>query len=355
VASLLEPFRLRDLTFPNRIGVSPMCQYIGVDGFPTEWHLVHLGSRAAGRNGLVMTEATAVSPEGRISHGCLGIWDDEHAERLGRIAAFITSEGAVPGIQIGHAGRKASTSPPFAGGRPLGMDEGGWQVTGPSATPFSPDSPTPIAMDQEAIDLVVRDFVSAAVRAWEAGFSVVEIHAAHGYLLHSFLSPLSNLRVDGYGGDFKGRTRLLLRIVEEVRAALPDRAVIFVRLSATDWTDGGWTIDDTVEVARLLGERGVDLIDCSSGGVIPGVRIPAAPGYQVPFAARVRREAGVPSAAVGLITEPGQADAIIRSGEADLVLFGRESLRDPNFPLRAARELGEQEATRAPQPYERAW
>ncbi len=355
MASLLEQFQLRDLVFPNRVGVSPMCQYVGVNGFPTEWHQVHLGSRAAGRNGLVMTEATAVSPEGRITHGCLGIWDDQHAERLGILAQFITSQGSVAGIQIGHAGRKASTSPPFAGGRPLSMGEGGWEVIGPSATPFSSDSPTPIAMDQDVINRVIRDFVASAVRAWEVGFRVIEIHAAHGYLIHSFLSPLSNLRDDDYGGDFSGRTRFLLRAVDEIRAALPDRAVLFVRLSATDWTEGGWTADDSVEVSRLLGDRGVDLIDCSSGGVIPGVQIPSAPGYQVPLAARVRREAGIATAAVGLITEPAQADAIVRSGDADLVLFGRESLRDPNFPLRAARELGSEAGTRAPQPYERAW
>lgn len=355
MASLLESFRLRDVTFSNRIGVSPMCQYIGVDGFPTAWHQVHLGSRAAGRNGVVIAEATAVSPEGRISPGCLGIWDDDHAERLGVIAEFIGSQGSVAGIQISHAGRKAAVHAPFAGGHPLGQEEGAWDVIGPSSSAFGPGSPTPIAMDEVVIDRVVGDFVASAVRAWNVGFRVIEIHAAHGYLIHSFLSPLSNLRDDEYGGDFRGRTRLLLRIVEDVRRALPERAVLFVRLSATDWVDGGWTVDDTVEVAQLLRERGVDLIDCSSGGVVPGVQIPTGPGYQVPFAARVRREAGIPSAAVGLITEPAQADAIVRSGEADLVFFGRESLRDPYFPLRAARELGAPETARAPQPYERAW
>jgi 2,4-dienoyl-CoA reductase-like NADH-dependent reductase (Old Yellow Enzyme family) len=355
MASLLEPLRLRGVKLPNRIGVSPMSQYMATDGYPTEWHQVHLGSRAVGRNGLVMTEAIAVAPEGRITPRCLGIWDETRADRLGVLAAFISEQGSVPGIQLAHAGRKASTAPPSAGGGPLGPEDGGWEVIGPSALPFGPEHPTPTAMDDDTIDRVVDDFAVASVRAWGAGFRVIELHAAHGYLLHSFLSPLTNHRDDGYGGDLHGRARLLLRTVERIRTAVPDEAVLFVRLSATDWVDGGWTIEDTIDVSRLLRERGVDLIDCSSGGIIPGVNIPLAPGYQVPFAERVRSGAGVPTAAVGLITEPAQADVIIRTGQADLVLVGRESLRDPYFPLRAARELGNPVLVAAPQPYERAW
>jgi 2,4-dienoyl-CoA reductase-like NADH-dependent reductase (Old Yellow Enzyme family) len=355
MGSLLEPLRLRGLTLPNRIGVSPMCQYMATDGFADEWHQVHLGSRAVGRNGLVLTEATAVAPEGRITPRCLGIWDDARAERLGAIAAFITAQGSVPGIQLAHAGRKASSAPPSAGGAPLLPEDGGWEVIGPSAIPFGPEHPTPTAMDDGTIDQVVDDFAAAAARAWDAGFRVLEVHAAHGYLLHSFLSPLSNHRTDAYGGDLLGRARMLLRTVERIRATVSDAAVLFVRLSATDWVDGGSTIEDTVEVSRLLRERGVDLIDCSSGGAVPGARIPIAPGYQVTFAARVRVEAAVPTAAVGLITQPEQADAIVRSGQADLVLLGRESLRDPYFPIRAARELGDPDRVPAPQPYERAW
>lgn len=353
--SLFDPLMVRSLSFPNRIGVSPMCQYVAIDGFPTPWHQVHLGSRAAGRNGLIMMEATAVSREGRITPGCLGIWDDAHAERLQPIASFISGQGSVAGIQLAHAGRKASTSPPFDGGRPLGPEEGGWEVIGPTDTPFSPTSPVPVAMDAADIDQVVLDFVLAAGRAVVAGFSVIEIHAAHGYLLHSFLSPLVNHRTDTHGGDLQGRARPLLRIADGIRASVPESVVLFVRISATDWTEGGWTIEDSIELAQLLRDRGVDLVDCSSGGIIPGVSIPTGPGYQVEFAARIRREAEISTAAVGLITEPEQAEHIVRSGAADMVLFGRESLRDPYFPLRAARELDHVIDLTIPRSYGRAW
>jgi 2,4-dienoyl-CoA reductase-like NADH-dependent reductase (Old Yellow Enzyme family) len=338
--SLFSPFQLRSVEFANRIGVSPMCQYSCEDGFATDWHLVHLGSRAQGGAGLVIVEASAVVPEGRISSGDLGIWRDEHIPALERIASFLHSQGSRVGIQLAHAGRKGSMSVPFAGERLLAPAEGGWQPVGPSALAFSPDYAVPQALDQAGIDAVVEAFGQAAQRALRAGFDLVEIHAAHGYLLHQFLSPLANQRTDAYGGSFENRTRLALEVVDAVRAEWPAHLPLFVRLSATDWAEGGWNVDESVQLARLLKEHGVDLVDASSGGQVPNAKIPVGPGFQVEFAARIRREAGVATAAVGLITDPAQANAVIAEGEADLVLLGRELLRDPYWPVHAAAALG---------------
>ncbi len=337
---LFEPLRLRGVTLRNRIGVSPMCQYSCVDGVATDWHLVHLGSRAVGGAGLVLTEATAVLPEGRISPEDLGLWSDAHAEPLARVAAFVKAQGAAPGVQLAHAGRKASTRRPWDGGKPLPPEDGGWRPVGPGPHAFAPAHAVPDALDGAGLVRIVDAFRQAAARALDAGFDVLELHAAHGYLLAEFLSPLVNRRDDAYGGSFEGRTRLLREVVGAVRGVWPERLPLLVRVSATDWVEGGWSGDDTVALARLLAPLGVDLIDCSSGGAVPDAKVPVGPGYQVPFAARVRREAGVPSATVGLITEPAQADAIVREGEADLVLLARELLRDPYWPLHAARALG---------------
>jgi len=337
---LFEPLRLRGVTLRNRIGVSPMCQYSCVDGMASDWHLVHLGSRAVGGAGLVLTEATAVLPEGRISPEDLGLWSDAHAEPLARIAAFVKAQGAAPGVQLAHAGRKASTRRPWDGGAPLPPSDGGWRPVGPGADAFTPAHTVPDALDGPGLVRVVDAFRRAAARALDAGFELLELHAAHGYLLAELLSPLVNRRDDAYGGSFEGRTRLLREVVSAVRGVWPERLPLLVRVSATDWVEGGWSGDDTVALARLLAPLGVDLIDCSSGGAVPDAKVPVGPGYQVPFAARVRREAGVPSAAVGLITDPAQADAIVREGEADLVLLARELLRDPYWPLHAARALG---------------
>jgi len=340
-AALFSPFRLRSIEFANRVGVSPMCQYSSQDGFATDWHLVHLGSRAQGGAGLVMTEASAVLPEGRISPDDLGIWKDEHIPALQRIASFIHSQGARAGVQLAHAGRKGSTKSPFAGEGAVGPEDGGWTPVAPSAIAFAPNYPMPAALDQAGIDAVVDGFRRAAQRALTAGFDVVEIHAAHGYLLHEFLSPLSNHRTDGYGGSFENRTRLLLEVADAVRAAWPERLPLFVRISATDWAEGGWNIEESVRLGGLLRERGVDLVDCSSGGLVPGVKIPLGPGYQVEFARRIRREAGMATAAVGMITEPAQANEIIAKGDADLVLLARAMLRDPYWALHAAAALDE--------------
>jgi 2,4-dienoyl-CoA reductase-like NADH-dependent reductase (Old Yellow Enzyme family) len=338
---LFSSFRLRSVEFANRIGVSPMCQYSSEDGFANDWHLVHLGSRAQGGAGLVILEAAAVLPEGRISPADLGIWKDEHIPALARIAEFLHTQGARAGMQLAHAGRKASTWPPSKGtGRVLPGD-GGWQPVAPSAIAFSPEYGMPAALDQAGIDAVVDAFRQAARRALQAGFDLVEIHAAHGYLLHQFLSPLANLRTDGYGGNFASRTRLMLEVADAMRCVWPERLPLFVRISATDWADGGWDPDASVELARLLREHGVDLIDVSSGGIVANARIPIAPGYQVGFAARIRREAGIATAAVGLITEPEQANAIVAQGEADMVLLARAMLRDPYWPVQAAAALGE--------------
>jgi len=338
---LFSPFQLRSVVFPNRIGVSPMCEYSSEDGFANDWHLVHLGARAQGGAGLVMTEASAVTPEGRISINDLGIWKDEHIAKLDEIVQFIHAQGARAGMQLAHAGRKGSMTAPFGGERLLTPEEGRWEPQGPSAIAFSPSYAVPKALDQAEIAGVVSAFADAARRADKAGFDVVEIHAAHGYLLHEFLSPLANQRTDQYGGSFDNRIRLLLEVTDAVRATWPDHLPLFVRISATDWAEGGWTLDESVELARRLRERGVDLVDASSGGQVPHVKIPLGPGYQVPFAARVRKETGMPTAAVGMITEAKQANSIIANGEADMVLLAREMLRDPYWPLHAAAALGE--------------
>jgi len=341
-APLFSPFQLRSIEFRNRIGVSPMCQYFSDDGFANDWHLVHLGSRAQGGAGLVSTEATAVLPGGRISPADLGIWKDEHIPNLRRIAEFIHTQGSRAGTQLAHAGRKGSTASPFEP-RPttVAPSEGGWQPVAPSAVAFAPDYPLPAALDPSGIKAVVEGFRHAARRALEAGFDFVEIHAAHGYLLHEFLSPLSNIRTDAYGGSFDNRIRIVLETVDAVRAVWPERLPLFVRISATDWAEGGWNPDESVELAKRLREHGVDLVDASSGGLVPNAKIPAAPGFQVQFAARIRRETGIATAAVGLITEPAQANAIVSEGEADFVFLARAMLRDPYWPLHAAATLGE--------------
>ncbi|MDB4905304.1 MAG: NADH:flavin oxidoreductase [Gemmatimonadetes bacterium] len=339
--SLFAPLELRGVTLRNRIVVSPMCQYSSNDGFADDWHLVHLGQFATGGASLVLTEAIAVTEDGRISPQDLGIWKDEHVEMLARITRFVSAQGAAMGVQLAHAGRKASTRRPWEGRGAVTVEQGGWTpIYAPSAIPFADDWQVPQELDEQGIAQLQRSFARAAERALEAGMTVIELHAAHGYLLHEFLSPLSNVRTDRYGGDFAGRTRMLLGTVDAVRAVWPERNALFVRVSATDWTEGGWTPDETVELAKLLGAHGVDLVDCSSGGNVARAQIPLGPGYQVPFAARVKREGGMRSGAVGMITEPAQADAIIRNGEADVVFLARELLRDPHFALRAARELG---------------
>lgn len=350
---LFSPLVLRGVTFRNRIGVSPMCQYSAEDGLANDWHLVHLGGRAIGGAGLVIVEATAVEARGRISPGDLGLWNDAQQERLARIAAFIESQGAVAGIQLAHAGRKASTSAPWEGGQVVGADQGGWTTIAPSAVPFREGDPVPQEMTLDDIAAVVAAFASSARRAREAGFRVIDIHAAHGYLLNEFLSPLANRRTDAYGGSFKNRVRLLQEVIAAVRTEWPESLPLFVRVSASDWAEDGWTADDTVRLAGRLRNAGVDLLDCSSGGVVPYARIPVGPGYQVPFAARVRRETGLATAAVGLITEPAQADALVRSGEADMVLLARELLREPHWPIEAARALGH--PAPVPQQYARAY
>jgi 2,4-dienoyl-CoA reductase-like NADH-dependent reductase (Old Yellow Enzyme family) len=339
---LFEPIAFRGTTLRNRIAVSPMCEYSSKDGFANDWHLVHLGSRAVGGAGLVFTEAAAVVPEGRISPEDLGAWSEAHFEPLARVAHFMTRHGAVAGIQLAHAGRKASTYRPFPG-HPNGEvkpEQGGWQVVAPSPVSFSSAYPQPREMTAGDIAKVKDAFVTAAVRAYDAGFRVVELHAAHGYLFHEFLSPLSNHRGDSYGGSFDNRTRIVRETAVAVRAKLPDNCVLFVRLSATDWTDGGWDADQTVALARDLKALGVDLIDVSSGGNVEKASIPVGPGYQTPFAEKVRREAGIAASAVGLITDPAQADHIVRTGQADLVMLARELLRDPYWPLHAAEALG---------------
>src|SRR5580700_2145930 len=331
---LFDPLAIRDVTFANRVFVSPMCQYSSTDGYVNDWHFVHLGSRAVGGAGLVLTEASAVLPEGRISPQDLGIWEDGHIEPLARIVRFIHDQGTVAGIQLAHAGRKASTYRPWEAHGRVPENKGGWSnVVAPSALAFTDDYPMPRALSVDGIRNIVSAFAAATRRARDAGFRVIEIHAAHGYLIHEFLSPISNTRTDEYGGSFGNRARFLYEVVDTVRGVWPERYPLLVRLSCTDWVDDGWTADDSVALARELGARGVDLIDCSSGGTVPGAAIPVGPGYQVPFAARIRREAGVPTAAVGLITDPQQAEAILRDGEADAIVMARELLRDPYWPL----------------------
>lgn len=349
--SLFTPFVQRGLTLRNRIAVSPMCQYSATDGLPDDWHLVHLGSRAAGGAALVIAEATAVSAEGRISAHDVGLWNDAQRDAWRPITRFIDSQGAVAGVQLAHAGRKASAQRPWEGGGPL--TEGAWTTVAPSAIPLDDGWHTPVALDKAGLRKVVDDFRRAAERALTAGFRLVEIHGAHGYLLHQFLSPLSNRRDDAYGGSFENRTRLLREVVSAVREVWPAELPLWVRISATDWHEGGWDIEQSVRLARELPALGVDLIDVSSGGLVPHVKIPLGPGYQVPFAARVRRDAGIATAAVGLITEPEQAERIVAQGDADMVLIARESLRDPYFPRRAAEVLGAK--IEAPAQYRRAW
>ncbi len=341
MSKLFSPLNIREIRFKNRIFVSPMCQYSSEEGMPTDWHLVHLGARAVGGAGLIIMEATAVSPEGRISPRDSGIWSDAHARAFRQITHFIQSQGAVAGIQLAHAGRKAATQPPWEGRGPI---ENPWQTLAPSAIPFDSNYPAPKEMSLADIDALVAQFEAAARRSLEAGFQVAEIHAAHGYLLHEFLSPLSNRRKDEYGGSFENRARLLLRVARAVRAAWPGHLPLFVRISATDWAEGGWDLAQSIRLAGLLKESGIDLIDCSSGGVIPGVKTPAGPGYQTAFAAEIRREAGIMTGAVGLITAAEQAEHIIRSGQADAVLLARELLRNPYWPLQAAKELGAETA-----------
>ena len=338
---LFTPFSLRSVTFPNRIGVSPMCQYSSEDGFANDWHLVHLGSRAQGGAGLVMMEASAVTAEGRISIADLGIWKDEHVPGLERIARFVHGQGARVGIQLAHAGRKASMSSPFGGEHLLSAEEGGWQPVAPSAVAFGPGYATPRALENSEIAGVVRAFAEAARRALTAGFDFVEIHGAHGYLIHEFLSPLANKRTDEYGGSLQNRARFGLEVAEAVRAAWPENLPLLMRISATDWVEGGWTVDESVELARGLKERGVDLVDVSSGGMTPDAKIAVGPGFQAPFAARIRKEAGVATAAVGMITEPEQANALVAEGSADMVMLARQMLRDPYFAVHAAEALGE--------------
>jgi 2,4-dienoyl-CoA reductase-like NADH-dependent reductase (Old Yellow Enzyme family) len=340
MSHLFSPITFGNITLPNRIGVSPMCEYSSIDGFANDWHLVHLGSRATGGAGLIITEASAVLPEGRITPNDLGIWKDEHIPMLARIVDFLHSQGVYAAIQLAHAGRKASMNRPWDGERLLSPGEGGWaNVAAPSSVGFADTYAKPHELDLAGITEVTQAFTAAAHRSRIAGFDIVELHAAHGYLFHEFLSPLSNHRTDSYGGSFANRIRLLIETTDAVRAAWPAGRALFVRISATDWTDGGWDIDQSVELARVLKQHGVDLIDTSSGGNIAGATIPTGPGYQVPFASRIRREAEIPTAAVGQITSPAQADQIVRNGEADLVLLGRELLRDPYWPLHAAEAL----------------
>ena len=342
-AHLFSPLALRDITFRNRIAVSPMCQYSCEDGLANDWHLVHLGARAVGGAALVFTEANAVTADGRISPQDLGLWNDAQMEPLARIVHFIRQRGAVAGTQLAHAGRKASTAAPWLGGGPLKVQEDGWRpIHAPSAIPFSPDSITPEALTRDGIAAIVLAFGESARRALECGFDVIEIHGAHGYLLHEFLSPLSNHRRDEYGGSFENRTRMLREVTEAIRAVWPERLPLFLRISATDWTEGGWTPEDSVHLARMMKPLGIDLFDCSSGGNVAKAAIPVGPGYQVPFAARVRREGGLMTASVGMITSPEQADQVIRNGDADMVLLAREFLRDPNWPLHAAHALGQE-------------
>ncbi|HEV2634970.1 MAG TPA: NADH:flavin oxidoreductase/NADH oxidase [Actinocrinis sp.] len=340
MSSLFTPLTLRGVTFANRAWVSPMCQYSSVEGRPTDWHLVHLGALARGGAGLVFTEATAVTPEGRISPQDAGIWNDEQVADYARITKFIREQGAVPGIQLGHAGRKASTYSSWRGEGSVPQSDGGWTTVAPSAAAFG-DYAAPVALTVEQIAGLVDDWAAAARRAVAAGFEVIELHAAHGYLLHQFLSPLSNQRTDEYGGGLEGRSRLLLEITDAVRAAIPDTTALFVRLSATDWVDGALTVQDTAEVAAVLATHGVDLIDVSSGGNSPDAKITTGPGYQVPFTRAIRERSGLPVAAVGMITEPQQAEKYLCDEDADAVLLARALLREPTWPQRAAFELGD--------------
>jgi 2,4-dienoyl-CoA reductase-like NADH-dependent reductase (Old Yellow Enzyme family) len=339
MSALFQPLRLREVTLRNRIAVSPMCQYSAREGLPDEWHLVHLGSRAVGGAGLVIAEASAVSPEGRISPDDTGLWSDAHAEAWAPVARFVAAQGAVPGVQLAHAGRKAGTAAPWRGGRPVAEGDGGWRPVAPSPLPFAEGYAVPAELAVDEIERLVGAFRDAARRADEAGFRVVEIHMAHGYLLHQFLSPLTNRRTDAYGGPLENRMRLPLAVARAVREAFPVEQPVFARISASDWVEGGWDLEQSIVFARELREAGVDLVDCSSGGAVPDAKVPLGPGYQVPFAAAIREKAGVLTGAVGLITEPAQAEAIVAHGKADIVLLAREMLRDPYWPLHAAQAL----------------
>ncbi len=349
---LFEPLKLREIAFANRIGIPPMCQYSALDGMASDWHFVHYGSRAVGGAAMMIVEATAVTAQGRISPGELGLWDDKHIEPLARIAAFSKAQGCVAAIQLAHAGRKASVGLGWQAQNTLSVAEGGWRIVAPSPLPFGENSAVPDELDEAGIAHIIAQFVAAAHRAFDAGFEAIEIHAAHGYLLHQFLSPLSNCRIDAYGGSFENRTRLVREVVSAVRAVRTERLPLLIRLSATDWVEGGWDVDQTVELCRGLKDLGVDMVDVSSAGLLPAAKIPVGPGFQTGFSARVRREAGINTAAVGLITSPAQADHIIRSGQADMVLLGREILRNPYWPLYAAQTLGQ--ATGWPLQYLRA-
>lgn len=351
--NLFSSTRLREVELKNRIVVSPMCEYSAIDGHPQTWHLVHLGSRAVGGAGLVFTEATGVESRGRISPGDTGIYLDAHVDSWMPIARFLREHGAAPGMQLAHAGRKASTTAPWLGGKALLPKDGAWEPVAPSALRFDDGYPMPREITRAEIDDVIDAFAKAAERALAAGFEVLEIHSAHGYLLHEFLSPLSNQRSDEYGGSFENRTRIVRRVAEAIRKVWPERLPLFCRISATDWKEGGWDLPQSVELARQLKNAGVDLIDCSSGGLVPNVKIPVGPGYQVPFAAAIRKEAGIATGAIGMITEAGQADEIIATRQADLVFLAREMLRDPYWPRRAAVQLGF--TVKPPVQYERAW
>lgn len=338
-SQLFSSLPIKSIVLKNRIAISPMCQYSAKDGFANDWHLVHLGSRASGGAGLIIQEATAVAPEGRISPEDLGLWNDNQIEKLQTINQFIIGQNSIPGIQLAHAGRKASVSAPWIGNKKLDESQGGWETVAPSAVGYHSDEKIPVALDKTGIQKVISDFKSATKRALKAGFQVIEIHAAHGYLLHQFLSPLSNFRTDEYGGSFENRIRLLLEVLETVQLEWPKNLPLFVRISATDWADGGWNIDESVQLSKILKEKGVDLIDVSSGGLVSHQQIPLGPNYQVPFAEKIKKETEILTGAVGLITEAIQAEEIISSGKADLVLFARESLRNPNLGLTFAQEL----------------
>ena len=353
MSHLFEPLTLRGVTLRNRIGVSPMCQYSCVDGIATNWHLVHLGSRAVGGAGLVIAEATAVEARGRITPNDLGIWSDSHVEPLKRITEFVSEHGAIPGIQIAHAGRKAATARPWDGGKPLSDEAGGWNIIGPSPIAFNEGYRQPAEMTLDQIHEVQQAFRAATIRALQAGFRYLELHAAHGYLIHSFYSPCSNKRTDKYGGEFENRIRFVLETAALVREVWPAELPMAVRLSCTDWTEGGWALEDSINLACHLKDLGVDLIDCSSGGNVPKASVPVGAGYQVPLAEAIRHGADIKTAAVGMITEPMQADEIIRNGRADLVLLARELLRDPYWPLHAAQKL--KQKGKVPPQYERAY
>ncbi len=342
MSTLFSSYTCKSIVLKNRLVVSPMCQYSSEDGFATDWHLVHLGSRAVGGAAVVIAEATAVSPGGRISADDLGIWKDDHIDKLKQIASFIKAQHAVAGIQLAHAGRKASTRSPWKGGMQVPPEEtGGWQTVAPSAIAYNDGERMPVALDKEGIQKIMLDFRLAAQRALEAGFNLVELHAAHGYLIHQFLSPLSNKRTDEYGGSFENRVRLLLEIIASVQTVWPKTLPLWVRISATDWAEGGWDTEESVKLSAVLKERGIDLIDVSSGGLAPHVQIPVGPAYQTPFASRIRKETGMPTGTVGLITAARQAENILQNGDADLIVMAREFLRDPYFPMHAAAQLGD--------------